>query len=92
MENQAGALQQPAINVTLGQDNTQQVLFSEAELNAGMDFLRAAGLAPTMLAAQVTDSGAVTTNSGVADALKAVGMDIANKMEEFGQRLALLES
>ena len=38
------------------------------------------------------DSGAVTANSGVADALKAMGTDIANKMEEFGQRLALLES
>ena len=39
MENQAKALQQPAINGMLDQDDTQQVLFSEAELNAGMDFL-----------------------------------------------------
>ena len=60
MENQAEALQQPAINVTLGQDNTQQVLLSEAELNAGTDFLRAAGLAPTTLAVQGANSRAVT--------------------------------
>ena len=83
MENQAKALQQPAINGMLDQDDTQQVLFSEAELNAGMDFLRAAGLAPAMLAGQGTDSRAVSTNSGLADTLKSMGMDIANKMEEF---------
>ena len=86
------ALQQLAINFTLDQDNAQQVLLSEADVNAGMDFLRAAGLAPTTLVAQGADSRAATANSGVADALKAMGTDIANKMEEFGQRLALLES
>ena len=43
MENQAEALQQLAINVTLDRDNTQQLLLSKGELNAGMDFLRAAG-------------------------------------------------
>ena len=92
MENQAKALQQPAINVTLDQDNTQQLLLSKAELNAGMDFLRAAGLDPMTLV-QDADIGAATANSpGVADAIKSMGKDIADKMEEFGQRLALLDS
>ena len=89
MENQAKALQQPAINVTLQHSVSA---LSEAELITGFNFLQAAGLVPTTLTVQDANSGATMANSsGVVDTLKATGKDIANRME-FGQRLALLES
>ena len=46
-----------------------------------------------MTLGQDANSGAGTAKlSDVAEAINAMGKDIANKMEEFGQRLASLES
>jgi hypothetical protein len=84
--------QQPPININLDGDNTQQVRLSKAELNAGMEFLRAAGFDPTTPAQNAGSGAATATSSGVTDAIEAMGKDIADKMQEFSQRLTLLET
>ena len=64
-------------------------------MNAEMEFLRATGLDPTTLTPIVSSGAAfqpLTQSSGLEEALKALGKDIANKMEAFGQRLTSLES
>ena len=85
--------QQQANNTTQERGNTQQVYHvSEAELNAGMDFLRAAGFDPTTIKQDANNGAGMAKPSDIAATIKAMGKDIANKMDEFGQRLASLES
>ena len=85
MENQQ-VQDQPPIS-----ENGDRYEFSEADLEAGMQFLRSAGFNPLTMT-QIDGSGAASHSSDLGEAIKAMGDDIARKMAAIDERLASLES
>ena len=77
---------QPPINET---DDRYE--FSGADLEAGMQFLRSAGFNPLTMT-PIDGSRAASQSSGLEEAIKAMGDDIAKKMAAIDKRLASLES